>query len=213
MDISSLREDYSKAELLENIVLEQPFLQFKKWFEEALKSNVLEPNAMHLSTVGLDLKPSGRIVLLKYYDEQIGYSFFTNYKSKKGKELEINPFAALTFFWPELERQIRIEGSVVKMNELESQKYFEIRPRKSQIGALASPQSEQVASRGILENQFEYYEKIYENQPIPKPESWGGYTLIPDYFEFWQGRRSRLHDRIIYSKNEKLEWEIRRLAP
>jgi pyridoxamine 5'-phosphate oxidase len=212
MDISGLREEYSKSAFLENNVLLNPFEQFAKWFGEAVSSKVLEPNAMHLATLGKNMKPDGRIVLLKDFDEN-GFTFYTNYQSRKAADMEQNPFASITFFWPELERQIRIEGIISKVDAKISSDYFEKRPRKSQIGAWASPQSQIVEGREMLENNFDLYEKKFENTDVPKPDHWGGYNLSPDYFEFWQGRRSRLHDRITFSKNEKNVWEIYRLAP
>lgn len=212
MDISGLREEYSKLAFLENNVLLNPFEQFAKWFGEAVSSKVLEPNAMHLATLGKNMKPDGRIVLLKDFDEN-GFTFYTNYQSRKAADMAQNPFASITFFWPELERQIRIEGIISKVDTKTSSDYFEKRPRKSQIGAWASPQSQIVEGREVLENNFDLYEKKFENTEVPKPDHWGGYNLSPDYFEFWQGRRSRLHDRITFSKNEKNVWEIFRLAP
>jgi pyridoxamine 5'-phosphate oxidase len=212
MDISGLREEYSKSAFLENNVLLNPFDQFAKWFGEAVSSKVLEPNAMHLATLGKNMKPDGRIVLLKDFDEN-GFTFYTNYQSRKAADMAQNPFASITFFWPELERQIRIEGIISKVDTKTSSDYFEKRPRKSQIGAWASPQSQIVEGREVLENNFDLYEKKFENTEVPKPDHWGGYNLSPDYFEFWQGRRSRLHDRITFSKNKKNDWKISRLAP
>ncbi len=212
MDISNIRTDYKKHEVLENKVENDPITQFKIWFEEAVNSKVNEPNAMHLATIGENNRPTGRIVLLKGFDPQ-GFSFFTNYKSKKADQIINNNYGCITFFWPELERQVRIEGKIEKLSEDESTKYFKERPRKSQIGAWASPQSKIIENRESLESDFEKFELKFGDEPIPKPEIWGGYILKPDYFEFWQGRRSRLHDRIIYTINEPSEWEINRLAP
>lgn len=212
MDISGLREEYSKSAFLESNILTNPFDQFGKWFDEAATSKVIEPNAMHLATLGGNQRPNGRIVLLKDFNES-GFTFYTNYLSRKAGNMAQNPFGAITFFWPELERQVRIEGLISKVDTKTSSEYFEKRPRKSQIGAWASPQSQIVENREVLETNFEFYDKKFENVNVPKPDHWGGYCLMPDYFEFWQGRRSRLHDRIIFSKSEENQWVIKRLAP
>lgn len=210
MNLAALRENYQKGELLESSVHVDPIEQFKIWFQEAQNSQVLEPNAMFLSTVGHDHKPAGRIVLLKHVNE--GFSFFTNYHSRKGAELAHHGHASLTFFWGELERQVRIEGNVYKMSEVLSTEYFHQRPRESQLGAWVSDQSSRVESREYLEQRYAELAKQYEGKEIPKPAHWGGYELIPDYFEFWQGRPSRLHDRIVYEKAGQ-RWERYRLAP
>jgi pyridoxamine 5'-phosphate oxidase len=213
MDISGFREDYQKAELLETIVLNDPFQQFEKWFNEAIACKVYEPNAMHLATIDQENQPNGRIVLLKYFNET-GFCFFTNYESQKGKDLAVKPIGSITFFWPELERQVRLRGSIVKVSEEASMQYFSERPRNSQLGAWASPQSKNIASRAVLEDNYKMYNEKFINAEIPKPDHWGGYLLVPEYFEFWQGRTSRLHDRIIFSKtNENNIWKIGRLAP
>jgi pyridoxamine 5'-phosphate oxidase len=212
MDIYGIREEYTKAILEENNINSSPFVQFEKWFEETLKSKVNEPNAMHLSTISENMRPVGRVVLLKFFDTS-GLCFFTNYNSRKASNLAFNPFGALTFFWPELERQIRIEGTIDKMSEAESITYFSERPRKSQLGAWASPQSEEIESRAVLEENYKKLEEKFEGKQVPRPEHWGGYRLRPDYFEFWQGRRSRLHDRIIYKMGSNALWEIKRIAP
>ncbi len=212
MDLSKIREEYSKAELIENEMAALPLMQFEKWFKVAIETKVNEPNAMHLATINAKNRPSGRIVLLKYFNET-GFSFFTNYKSNKGADLRHNPFGSITFFWPELERQIRIEGVVSKLSEKESEKYFAERPRKSQIGAWASAQSETVLNRAELEANFIFYENKFEGKIIPKPPHWGGYILQPDYYEFWQGRRSRLHDRLIYKLSDTKAWVLCRLSP
>ena len=209
--IASLRNEYSKAALDIPHTEENPINQFRTWFEEARKAKVPEPSAMTLSTVDGKGKPSARIVLLKDITEH-SLVFFTNYNSRKGKEIEENPFAALTFFWPDLERQVRVEGKLQKVDEQVSDAYFSSRPRASQIGAWASPQSEEVANRGILEIRERDYIEKFANKEVPRPQHWGGYELIPDQFEFWQGRRSRLHDRIIYLK-EPNGWTRKRLAP
>lgn len=208
-NIADLRENYTKNELIEKNVIENPIEQFKIWFEDAIKSGIKEPNAMCLSTLKND-RPSSRIVLLKGIDE--GFVFFTNYESNKGIEISMNQFAALNFFWAELERQIRIEGFVEKVTEAESDEYFYSRPRGSQIGAWVSNQSKVIENRAILEEKLIEIEKKYNNQPIPRPPHWGGYRLIADRIEFWQGRPSRLHDRILYSKIES-NWRIERLSP
>ncbi|MEY4611626.1 MAG: Pyridoxal 5-phosphate synthase [Bacteroidota bacterium] len=210
MNLAALRENYQKGELLESTVAPNPIDQFKIWFQEASNAKVPEPNAMFLSTVGHDHKPSGRIVLLKHIGE--GFSFFTNYHSRKGAELAHHAQASLTFFWGELERQVRIEGKVYKMSEVLSTEYFHQRPRESQLGAWVSDQSQRVESREYLENRYAELAHQYAGKEIPKPAHWGGYELMPDYVEFWQGRPSRLHDRVVYEKQEQ-EWERYRIAP
>jgi pyridoxamine 5'-phosphate oxidase len=188
-----------------------PIAQFQKWWEQAIESKIEEVNAMTLATVNSFGFPSARIVLLKGYNEN-GFIFFTNYESRKGNELEVNPNASIVFFWKELERQIRIEGFVSKLSEKESTDYFKSRPIESQIGAWASPQSSVIVSRELLENNFTALELKYANQEIPKPPHWGGYILNPVQLEFWQGRPGRLHDRIEYGKVDG-DWIIKRLAP
>lgn len=187
-----------------------PLKQFEKWFEEVLASGLEEPNAMVLSTVN-EGKPSARIVLLKDIDS--GFKFFTNYGSKKGQEIEENPQVALTFFWKELERQVRIEGVVEKVSAAESDEYFSSRPRGSQIGAWVSHQSAAIASREVLEATNAELEARFEGKEISRPAHWGGYRLIPTYMEFWQGRPSRLHDRLAYIKINRDNWKIERLSP
>jgi pyridoxamine 5'-phosphate oxidase len=211
MDISSLRTDYKKHSLLEAEMAQSPFKQFETWFDEVLKSECLEPNAMHLSTVNASGQPSGRIVLLKEIDE--GFCFYTNYQSRKGKELaESNNLAAITFFWPELERQVRIEGRVELVDVQKAELYFASRPKLSQIGAWASQQSSLLPNRAVLEDNFAKIETEYKKAILPKPDFWGGYRLLPNYFEFWQGRRSRLHDRLVYNWQNN-SWALSRLAP
>ena len=198
-------------ELNETSVDKNPFIQFTKWYESILDSNLNEPTAMMLSTADVNGNPSARIVLLKEIDDS-GFVFYTNYRSRKGKDLKGNPKAALTFFWDELRRQIRIEGSIKKISRETSKEYFSSRPRESQIGAWVSAQSSVIPNREILENKFDELDEKFGNEEIPLPDFWGGYRLIPSYFEFWQGRENRLHDRICYKK-ENDEWKIFRIAP
>lgn len=210
-DIAALRLSYTQNELLEENVLTNPFKQFAQWFSETLNAKVLEPNAMHVATIS-DGKPHGRIVLLKGFDEN-GFVFFTNYESNKGKEMEENAFASLTFFWGDLERQVRIEGKIEKVSSQDSDEYFHSRPRGSQIGAWVSNQSKVIDGRKVLEDRLLSLEKEFENtEIIPRPLHWGGYRVIPDKIEFWQGRPNRLHDRILYS-NVANDWKIERLSP
>lgn len=209
-DIAAIRKEYALEKLEIDSVKANPMEQFQDWFSEALNSQMLEPTAMHLATVGEGGKPSGRIVLLKGIDS--GFLFFTNYESRKGKEMENNSFASLTFFWAELERQVRIEGKIEKISAEDSDNYFQSRPKGSQIGAIASAQSQVIESREILEQKMQALTKQYENELPPRPLHWGGYRLVPEVIEFWQGRQSRLHDRIRYSV-EGSHWEIERLSP
>ncbi len=209
--VSDLRTQYAKGSLSENEVSGNPIHQFNQWFEQAVSAEVVEPNAMSLATVR-DGRPSLRIVLLKGYDEQ-GLVWFTNYDSKKGQELAQNPFAAITFFWPELERQVRIEGAVEKISAADSDEYYQSRDKGSRIGAWASPQSSVLSDRSALDARINQYLAQYgEAEHIPRPPHWGGYRLRPDLVEFWQGRPSRLHDRIQYSREGGL-WKVVRLAP
>lgn len=209
-DIAAIRKEYSLEKLEVDSVKANPMEQFKDWFSEALNSQMLEPTAMHLATVGEGGKPSGRIVLLKGIDS--GFLFFTNYKSRKGKEIANNTFASITFFWAELERQVRIEGKVEKLSDSESDDYFQSRPKGSQIGAIVSEQSQVIESREVLEQKMQALAVQYENELPPRPMHWGGYRLVPEVIEFWQGRQSRLHDRIRYS-SEQNHWQIERLSP
>ncbi len=210
--IDEIRKEYLKTTLNASDVDKNPITQFEKWFAEALESKIPEPNAMTLSTISEGNRPSGRIVLLKGIELQ-KFLFYTNYQSQKGEELEKNPSCALTFFWPELERQVRVEGIATRVDESVSEKYFQSRPRASQIGAWASPQSSIVTNRKILEERVQQMEKKYEGFTLlPKPRQWGGYAVDPIEIEFWQGRPSRLHDRIVYYKKD-IEWVIHRLAP
>lgn len=209
--LADIRTDYTKATLSPEEAAENPIDQFRLWFEEAQKAKAQEVNAMNLSTVSADGRPSSRIVLLKDISEE-GFVFFTNYNSRKAQQIASNPYVALTFFWPELERQVRIEGRVHKVNAEMSDEYFSSRPRASQLGAWASPQSQEIPGREVLESREKELEDKFAGQPIQRPPHWGGYELIPDQLEFWQGRPSRLHDRLLYRKEQK-DWARKRLAP
>lgn len=210
--ISDIRTDYSKATLDIDSVEKDPIIQFEKWFKQAIKSEALEPNAMNLATLSENGRPTSRIVLLKGI-ENAQFIFYTNYQSQKGRELELNPACALNFFWPELERQIRIEGVVSRVSADTSDTYFQSRPRASQIGAWASPQSALIKERSILEERVVQIEKKYKDlKVLPRPKQWGGYGVTPFKIEFWQGRPSRLHDRIVYTLVDG-KWKINRLAP
>jgi pyridoxamine 5'-phosphate oxidase len=211
-NMADLRREYARATLDVTTVFSDPILQFEKWFKEALDAGVVEPNAMHLSTVNAQGRPSGRVVLLK--DVESGrFVFYTNYQSKKGNDLEKNPACALTFFWPDLERQVRIEGAAERVAAVTSDQYFQSRPRGSQIGAWASPQSSIIDSRIILEQRAMQMEKKFETAKVlPRPNQWGGYWVDPLMIEFWQGRPSRLHDRIQFVKVDDA-WKVYRLAP
>ncbi|WP_018622437.1 pyridoxamine 5'-phosphate oxidase [Spirosoma luteum] len=210
-DIRDLRNDYTLSGLDITDVLADPVAQFRQWFDAAVQANVPEPNAMHVSTVSAGGRPDGRIVLLKGVSDA-GFVFYTNYESRKGKELTSQPFAALTFFYPELERQIRIEGTVEKVSSDVSDGYFASRPRSSQIGAWVSHQSTVIDGREVLENRQRELETEFAGQFVPRPPYWGGFCVVPDAIEFWQGRSSRLHDRIRYRK-EGVAWLIERLSP
>ncbi len=203
------RKDYDKDQLSENQVNKNPFLQFESWFEEVKNSTIEEPYAMTLATCTQDGKPSARIVLLRRMTEKDGFVFYTNYLSRKGKEISENPFGALLFYWHEQERQVRIEGKIFKLKPEISDEYFQSRPRLSQISAIISPQSQKIPNRQFLENEVVKWDKV---ESLKRPDFWGGYQLIPNYFEFWQGRKNRLHDRIIFELVDN-EWKISRLAP
>jgi pyridoxamine 5'-phosphate oxidase len=213
MNIADLRRDYHRATLNESDVDASPIAQFERWLADAQRAQVPEPTAMTLATVGDDGRPAARIVLLKGVDAQ-GFLFFSNFESRKGREIALNPFAALLFHWVDLERQVRIEGSVAKAPEAEADAYFASRPRLSRIGAWASPQSRTIPDRGWLEHEFDAAQRRFagDSTPIPRPPHWGGYRLVASAIEFWQGRQSRLHDRIRYQR-EGTHWRIERLAP
>lgn len=211
--IADLRQDYSSQSLLETDVAPDPIVQFDKWWQQALTSEIVEPNAMTLATASSDGMPSARIVLLKGFD-QSGFVFFTNYKSYKGMQLEENPKACLVFFWKELERQVRIVGIVKKLSDKDSDEYFHSRPIGSRLGAWASPQSQVIESRNWLDNHYlEVASQFKKEEGIQRPPHWGGYIVQPVIVEFWQGRPSRLHDRIQYTLQENGSWKIERLAP
>ncbi len=210
-DIAKLRNDYRRDRLDESAVLRDPYAQFKQWMEDALGNKLHEPTAVTLATASLRGVPSLRTVLLKGVDER-GFQFYSNYESRKGRELAVNPSAALLFFWPELERQIRINGRVTRLPRAESEEYFRSRPLESQLGAWASAQSSTIENRQVLEDRFQRLREKYADGNVPLPDFWGGYSLLPDEIEFWQGGGARLHDRIVYQASES-GWSISRLAP
>jgi len=210
-ELHDLRREYRRGELIESSVLHDPFAQFAAWFSDAQSAAEIEPNAMTLATADARGIPSARIVLLKELDSR-GFVFFTNYASRKGEQLKMNPHSALIFFWPKLERQVRIEGRIRPVSRADSDAYFHQRPRLSQIGAWASRQSQPIASRKELARQDADMLKKFADGPIPRPDFWGGYRLAPSLIEFWQGRPSRLHDRLEY-RRLKGKWHIRRLQP
>lgn len=210
-DLSALRINYSVGSLDERDADPNPFVMFQAWLDRAFAENLPEPNAMTLATAALDGKPSARIVLLRGADEN-GLVFFTNYSGRKGKELRDNPFAALVFFWQPLHRQIRIEGRVQRISAPESDAYFASRPRGSQLSSAASPQSQVIPDREFLEARVRELDAKYPNQVL-RPAQWGGYRVVPDVFEFWQGRENRMHDRLRYTRGVNNTWKIERLAP
>lgn len=211
MSIADLRKDYSRATLTETEVDPDPTVQFATWFRQAMEAGIPEANAMSVATVGADGRPSSRILLIKEFNRD-GFTWFTNYHSRKGRDLEAHPYAALLFHWVELERQVRIEGRVEKLAPEQNDAYFQSRPLNSRLGALASDQSETIASREMLEQRFARVEESHGDQPA-RPAHWGGYRLIPDRMEFWQGRPSRLHDRILYTRRKDGAWDRERLQP
>jgi pyridoxamine-phosphate oxidase len=211
--LPNLRENYESPILEKTDLKADPFEQFNLWFSDALEANIKEPNAMTLATCSKDGKPSARIVLLKGIDEE-GFIFYSNYLSRKAKDITENPNAALVFLWLDLNRQVRIEGKIEKVSKKTSEKYFQSRPKGSQIGAWASPQSQIIDNRDILESNVEKLnEKFADNEQLPLPEFWGGYRIVPDVIEFWQGQPSRLHDRLRYSREGEAKWKVERLAP
>ncbi len=209
--VADLRIDYKQLQLTEADTASDPMTQFGHWFQQAMQAHIPEANAMSLSTVGSDGRPSSRIVLIKHFDQR-GVTWFTNYDSRKGHDLAQAPYAALLFHWVELERQVRIEGRVERVSEADSDAYFASRPLGSRIGAIASDQSQPIENRTLLEQHYAQAEQQYGEHP-PRPSHWGGYRLIPDAVEFWQGRPSRLHDRILYSLDADGAWQRQRLQP
>jgi pyridoxamine 5'-phosphate oxidase len=212
MSIADLRQEYMFRGLDESDLDPDPFVQFRSWFDQAVAAQVPEPNAMTLATAGADCRPSARLVLLKGFDAS-GFVFYTNYESRKARELAANPWAALVFFWPQLARQVRIEGRVEPVAPHESDAYFHSRPRGSQLGAWASHQSQVISSRAVLDQRMQELTAAYQARPVPRPPYWGGYRLAPTLVEFWQGRPNRLHDRLRYRRLEDGGWLIERLAP
>ncbi|BAW95330.1 pyridoxamine 5'-phosphate oxidase [[Synechococcus] sp. NIES-970] len=213
MHVANLRQNYTKAGLHEDDVSDDPMAQFATWFQQATETaEIREPNAMVVSTVNAEGKPSARVVLLKDFSEA-GFTFFTNYTSQKGTELMATQYGAIVFWWEPLERQVRIEGTVEKLTPEQSDAYFASRPRKSQIGAWASPQSQAIANREFLEQRFKDLEAEYADKDIPRPDHWGGFLVRPEKIEFWQGRPSRLHDRLVFTLQGDRTWQRQRLAP
>jgi pyridoxamine 5'-phosphate oxidase len=212
MQIADMRKDYMWGGLSETEVDADPIRQFETWFQQALAANLPEPNAMTLATATLDGQPSARVVLLKAFDA-VGFTFFTNYDSRKGREMTANPHVALLFFWPELQRQVRIEGMVERVSEAESDAYFRSRPLGSRLGAWASSQSEVIPSRTVLEERVRELMQRFSDGEVPRPPHWGGFRVHPLIIEFWQGRPDRLHDRLRYRREQPTGWRIERLSP
>ncbi len=212
MSIQGHRKEYGQFRLIEEEADPDPFAQFKTWYDAAANSGVFDPNVMALATATPEGRPSVRMVLLRGFDSR-GFQFFTNYHSRKARELDANPWAAVVFFWNEAERQVRIEGRAERVSAGESDAYFRSRPRGARIGAWSSPQSEVVSARELLELQFSSYETRFDDENVPRPPNWGGYRLVPTSIEFWQGRPNRLHDRLLYTRLGPDRWRIERLAP
>jgi pyridoxamine 5'-phosphate oxidase len=206
------RQDYEKDALDESAVDPDPIRQFHDWFEAATAAGIAEPHAATVATATPEGRPSARIVLVRGFDDR-GFVFFTNYQSRKGREIEANPFASLVFFWQSMERQVRVEGRVVRASEAESDEYFRGRPIGSKLGAWVSNQSGIVAGRVALETELEAIRTRFPGETVPRPPHWGGFRVVPDSIEFWQGRRSRLHDRLLYQRMPEGSWRIERLAP
>jgi pyridoxamine 5'-phosphate oxidase len=212
MNLDDLRREYTQRGLREEDLAPDPFTQFGAWFDEVVQADIREPNAMTLATAAPDGRPSARMVLLKGVDAH-GFAFFTNYESRKGAELTVNPRAALVFFWVQLERQVRVEGRVERLSAEESDAYFASRPEGSQLGAWASQQSAVLPDRGPLEARYEELRAQYEGHEIPRPPFWGGFRVVPETVEFWQGRVNRLHDRLRYRRQDDDSWVVERLSP
>ncbi len=212
MDVGALRRSATGFALDREDLRDNPIQQFEEWFRYACETVPMDPNAVALSTVDAEQRPSSRTVLLKYFDEQ-GFVFFTNYESSKARDIDVNPNVSLLFFWSDAARQVRVRGKAERISKAETLRYFMSRPRGSQIGAWVSAQSSVISSRSLLETEFQKLKRKFSNKEVPLPSFWGGYRVRPEDVEFWQGRRNRLHDRFVYTRNDKGGWEIERLAP
>lgn len=212
MDLSDLRQSYTRGSFSEADLLDSPFAQFEKWFQQAVDSELEEPNAMCLATADSSGRPSTRVVLLKDFSER-GLVFYTNYESRKAGELDANPFAAANFLWLPLQRQVNVTGRAERVSKAESLKYFLSRPWGSQLGAWTSPQSRVITSRSVLETKLDQMKRRFSEGKVPLPDDWGGFRIVPESFEFWQGRPNRLHDRFLYEKSTDGSWGAKRLAP